>query len=554
MLSNNLYLPRPYEDELLYSIFARYHSYLQPVARKHFRKEIMGSEHISVLYGTDIDTLARRTFATWSMSAFDILRLHTVYPYYAFFRFNPLPDAFNSFLNNRAHALDKGVPMPSHLRYCRSCVRRDLSTLGETYWRRMHQLSGVLLCTEHEELLASSHAPSSPSTLEDLHDATAASGLEPPESAALTERERHLALDIARRCQGLFTSAPSKWVHLFAPSAELYRRAAVELGYDKGPQRLNAKGILHDFCEFYGAAFLGKLGIIISSRYRQPIELLNRRLDHPLIHVLMQRFLEQRAEETNTELQLTRKQIGPIRCPNPYAAHPADFRIENVARKKSPDGSAYLVANCTCGYGFTFRRTDDRDPAIPIVQSRVRFGETFEREARRLYCNTASVPFVAKMMDVSIHLARRLIRGQKSKREDRRDPDPIRIAKLRVEWKASKSAAATIALWRNDRAWLLEQKKEEKAAPRKAASGNLEEDAAIANEIRAAAAVLLSTMPPRRITNHAVCRQLGRTKTLLNKLPRLPLSRAEMSKVTESLAEWNARRNATGIDAPFPGD
>lgn len=267
-----------------------------------------------------------------------------------------------------------------------------------------------------------------------------------------------LALDIARRCQGLLTSAPSKWTHFFAHPAEIYRRAVVELGYDYGPRKLNTKGLLHDFCEFYQAAFLSKLGITISAHYRQPAELLNRRFDHPLIHVLMQRFLEQRAEETNTDFKFTPKQIGPIRCPNPYAAHPVGFRIENIVHKRSPEGSAYFIANCACGYGFTFRRSDDQDPTIPIVQHRVRFGETFEREAQRLYCKTPSISFVAKMMDVSKDVARRLIRGQKSKRESRRDPD--RIAKLRAEWMTSKSVVAYRALRQYDRAWILEQKKE----------------------------------------------------------------------------------------------
>lgn len=481
------------------------------------------------------------------MSALDILRLHTAFPYYAFFLSRTHPAALDSHTKRtrtRSHALGRGVPMPRRLRYCRSCVRRDMASLGETYWRRMHQLTGVLFCAEHAEILVSSHVSSSSSMLEDFHDATTAASIEPQECVTLTDRERDLALDIARRCQGLVTSAPSKWVHFFLHPVELYRRAAVELGYDFGMQKLNSKRIAHDFYDFYGSAFLSKFGIAVSSHYSQAQDLMNGGVDHPLIHVLMQRFLEQRFEDMGIDFQFTRKQVGHIRCPNPYAAHAADFRIENVVRKKPSSGSAYLVANCTCGFGFTFRRGDDRDPTIPIVLNRIRFGKTFEREARRLYREKPSVAYVAKMMGVSTDLAGRLVRGQKSKRESKRDPDPIRIAELRAEWKESNSKAAYQALWHHDRAWILAQKKERRPAPGKRPRRNSQEDAAIAQEIRAAAMVLLSAMTPRRVTRRAVCRQLGKPH-LCNRLPRLPLSQAEMSKVTESLPEWHARKNAT---------
>ena len=40
------------------------------------------------------------------------------------------------------------------LRSCSQCVKEDLQSFGFSYWRRAHQLAGVLWCHEHDFLLA----------------------------------------------------------------------------------------------------------------------------------------------------------------------------------------------------------------------------------------------------------------------------------------------------------------------------------------------------------------------------------------------------------------
>ena len=47
-------------------------------------------------------------------------------------------------------------PKNLHLRFCRSCSEEDVRKYGETYWRRLHQMQGVLMCPLHAEPLANS--------------------------------------------------------------------------------------------------------------------------------------------------------------------------------------------------------------------------------------------------------------------------------------------------------------------------------------------------------------------------------------------------------------
>lgn len=46
--------------------------------------------------------------------------------------------------------------MPSHLRYCPECTSEDIQKHGETYWRRIHQLPGIMACHKHNQTLMNS--------------------------------------------------------------------------------------------------------------------------------------------------------------------------------------------------------------------------------------------------------------------------------------------------------------------------------------------------------------------------------------------------------------
>ncbi|MEH2530798.1 hypothetical protein V1277_002826 [Bradyrhizobium sp. AZCC 1588] len=535
----NLSLPRPYEGELLYSVFARYESYLQPSSKDGFRRTVAETKYVPVTYGKNLNELAQRTYSTWKLSALDILDRHTLYPYDTFYMMSGV-QAAQKFYTERRHQKSfngrVGVPTPTHLRYCRSCVRRDLDTFGETYWRRQHQLSGVLLCSEHKEILVNGVSRSSANY--DLYDATTVWCPDALECETLTESEHQLALDVARRCLSLMTSPSPRWLSLSHPM-HLYRQAALRLGYEFAVQKLDAKRVADDFYQFYGTEFLNKLGIKISSHFTQVQKLLHGHLEHPLFHILMQLFLERQLESRKIDLQIKPRLTSHIRCPNPYAEHPVDFRIKDIVRRKSAERGEYFAAYCSCGYAFSFRDTDKRDCTVPIVLKPFRYGSTFVREARRLYKEKPSPTYVAARMGLSRKLVGRLIKGT----TERHDREAKPIAQWRAEWKEARSKTAYESLLKWDRDWILAQGKRKQSKTPKRFAISVQDDAAIASEIGDGARALLSVMPPQQVSCIAICRQIGRP-TLYMRLRSLPLSRAEMSRVRESRAEWLKRKSA----------
>jgi Tn7-like transposition protein D/TniQ len=461
---NSVYLPRPYEDELLYSIFARYAAYLQPSATRRFFEAVIGSSYASIMYGSDLDGLAQRTALTWGTSARDLLERHTVLPFYGHYLPPELHEnvqrAFLKPRSVKAVSLlglsNSGVLGPKTLRYCKSCVRRDLVELGETFWRRSHQLSGVFLCPEHGELLINSAASISSRVRGKLHDARNVSDLRISERVDLNPAERQKALEVARRCKGLLIGAPSRWLR-FSPN-EAYQEAARELGYYFGTEKLDTRRLAKDFFQFYGSELLGKLGAKFSAAngHTRLSKVIGGRVYHPTLHVLVQLFFERQFEsEAGLDLKFTRKMvIGQIRCPNPYVRHHDDFRIPHISCRTSPGSGEYFHARCSCGYAFTFQKMDDRDPRMPVVSRSIAYGKAFEGRARHLFEQKRSVKSVAEAMGLSHKVADRLVRCKKSKN----DLDETKVTRLRADWKATRSRAAYQALLQWDRDWIKQQK------------------------------------------------------------------------------------------------
>jgi len=156
-------LQKPLPDELLGSVWLR-SARTAGVPLKTAARWLTGNRgwspvllgcgnigHIADALGTSSDELL------WS---------HTVFPYASALFSEP------TFLQTLRIALGKGergagfssvvqgvssyVPLR---RFCQSCVKEDRRCWGESYWRRMHHLPGVLFCPVHLEPLQQTRLP-----------------------------------------------------------------------------------------------------------------------------------------------------------------------------------------------------------------------------------------------------------------------------------------------------------------------------------------------------------------------------------------------------------
>jgi hypothetical protein len=108
--------------------------------------------------------LASQTKATWNRSGYEIIEENTLLPYYGHFlaseRYLECLEGYatSGSPTKMLGMANSSITDPDLFRFCRSCAAQDIAQYGETYWRRCHQLSGVLFCTVHDEILRNTSA------------------------------------------------------------------------------------------------------------------------------------------------------------------------------------------------------------------------------------------------------------------------------------------------------------------------------------------------------------------------------------------------------------
>ncbi|MBW4599035.1 MAG: TniQ family protein [Calothrix sp. FI2-JRJ7] len=165
------FFPIFYSDELLYSALARYHI---RSGNKSFRQtdlELFGysSQQVSKITLTNNLNYLVKNLSFFYRQTFDVLlQNHTLYPFYATF-LTPqeawlLKDSMKkklsgSILEVAKVATNSTGDSRKFLKFCPTCLKEDEEKYGEPYWHRLHQIPGVLVCSEHSVPLLDSSIP-----------------------------------------------------------------------------------------------------------------------------------------------------------------------------------------------------------------------------------------------------------------------------------------------------------------------------------------------------------------------------------------------------------
>lgn len=477
------HLPAPYPDELLYSVITRHvrrsgaSAIITAVADVFGRRTRLCSLDLA----SSLNAVSERTWLIWGMTGEDIANRLTLFPYYA--RYVPdarapwCLDALRSDngtgVHTRLGVTASRVRVPKFLRFCPTCRAHDLQLYGETYWRRTHQIAGVLVCPDHGDPLVESTARMKPTSFGAFFiDAT---NITADAASANMVRfggaEAAIAFKIANRCRDMLLGPITSWPQENMPS--VYRHAALERGFSQGATKLSPSKFESAFVAFYGQPLLLRLSCEVQfgkdSNWLREIfrPHSHRRVFHPLQHALVQIFLER------TPVDGSRRNLfgaGPWKCPNPYATHDDAYPIKQPL-KISILCSGEMVASveCGCGFRFTFIRVSDSDPNQPIIRKICGYGPTWKTEAARLREAGLSIRAIAKKMDIDCITVVRLLR--KKTPNNQRQPSQLVIEGWRHEWlklldqipgrrrslTRNMNNRLYIRLWRWDRNWLFKQ-------------------------------------------------------------------------------------------------
>ena len=164
------YFPVPYEDELLYSVIARYAVHTgQLENRQAVSRDIFG-KHTAVAIPdlpSHLQVFTERVSIIWKIDVEEIIKRYALAPiYFPFLNTQQSAQVIQSMyseqggsIHTRAGIAASAVQKPEYFRYCPQCYQEQQENLGEPYWRRLNQIAGVHVCIKHNCLLQPSNLP-----------------------------------------------------------------------------------------------------------------------------------------------------------------------------------------------------------------------------------------------------------------------------------------------------------------------------------------------------------------------------------------------------------
>lgn len=148
------YFPKIYEDELLYSVFARFHIHSGYLFFEYTKNALFENkettpiiEFINKLKPDIVEVLTK------NMTMEEVVLEHTMFPFYArFYNSKKKKEGLKSLVNMESD-FSKSLSKKFRgrcLKYCPLCAKEDRERIGEAIWYRKHQIIGVTVCPIHK--------------------------------------------------------------------------------------------------------------------------------------------------------------------------------------------------------------------------------------------------------------------------------------------------------------------------------------------------------------------------------------------------------------------
>ncbi|HEJ2566226.1 TPA: TniQ family protein [Pseudomonas aeruginosa] len=156
------WLPAPFPDETLHSMFSRYHKLSYNGDYRNSLQELIGRRICNSLHDlpTFLSEFSHRANNSIGYSLERLIIDHTAYPYFSRFLRADQIDMCRARVEGNMHRRGGGRGLGfAHIRgqllprFCSQCVEADLSMYGQPYWHRIHQLPGVWICPWHKNFL-----------------------------------------------------------------------------------------------------------------------------------------------------------------------------------------------------------------------------------------------------------------------------------------------------------------------------------------------------------------------------------------------------------------
>lgn len=400
------FFPTPYPDEILYSVFARYHDKSPNFNGSETARDLFNVNRIvcSLEFPTLLDKLLQNMPLN---SPYDVDRLivdHTLFPFYTAFLSLENREIIRRYMlygdidiYNKITSIINPLAENKYLRFCPKCNEEDLERYGELYWHRIHQIRSIYICPIHK----TSIYDSSVSFEENKYKYVAAT-----EKNCIVENEVVYESKIYEKllliAEDMYWILNNTAIHTEIKKQYLNQLKIVEYATVNGG--LRQKNLITDFESFWSDDILQMTQNTITKtnncNWLFKMGWDKATIEDPLKHILFMRFLGLSPDVLfNQKIEYLPFDKGPYPCLNPICGQYENEIIENVEirnsyKTKSPIG--YFTCP-ECGFSY-LRRGPDKKIEDRYRYSRIAdYGDYWREELMRLL-KYNSVPKVAKMM------------------------------------------------------------------------------------------------------------------------------------------------------------
>ncbi|AJG24992.1 TnsD family Tn7-like transposition protein [Cupriavidus basilensis] len=409
-------LSYPYPDELLYSVISRYLSSVGPTSRTELMKALTGRQGKPVIdLPKYLNRVSEVTFESWGLTGLEIANRFTLAPLYTW----PLSladanECLDKLLGSEPATAHKDlkvtgeyVTRPAHLRICPVCLKEDIRKYdGITYWHRVHQIPGLLICPDHNVPLVNTTATYDNRSIRTWEDANNVSLLEGPlatENFTTTQMAQAYAISVLLHTmlQGLLPKPESSF-------KDYYTLRAFDAGIINSTLRVDRRAIISSFLNFYQQSFLHALGLPEVTERRhcwltQVLFNLKYKIT-PLHHSVLLRFFDALDGLPSRPENFSH---GPYRCLNVECRKsPLPTAIAESFHRTST--GLRITAKCSCGFIIEF--SDSKD-AVPIEPTIIAFSPKWLEDVNRLNNAGSSALQISKIMSTTAQIIRRVIGG-----------------------------------------------------------------------------------------------------------------------------------------------
>ena len=411
------FFPTPYEDEVIFGLFARYH--------KHSGNSLL-SETLFDLFGDKINNgtisnIPGRLSYLHSQLDYDrvytpeyFLDNHTIFPVYTPFLPNNRIEQiiYEAKLGNASKIppmlgeISGDVSKNKYTKFCPKCYKEEKIKFGEYYINRIHQFPGNEICHIHNVPLQKAYAYGN------LYKRSIVMITDDDIKYTVDEMVTNLkdyfynlSIDIEFFFHNDISILNQEKIH------NIYRLKLNDIGMVDRQGSVFSFELSKQFINYYPAEFLTYLKCNIDANKNSNwLRKLTRKqycYVHPLRHILFIRFLFGSVKEFYAlykEAQIVEKAnspfgLGPWPCLNPAADHYKEDTILNYKLSKNGKPRRLIgIFECSCGYSYSkveSKSDEDRYKKRVTIQ----FGEVWEEKFKEyLIFNKYSINKISTLL------------------------------------------------------------------------------------------------------------------------------------------------------------